>query len=144
MGPAGSHTQTHHNSHPHPVNQQVTNLTNLSSHPSAAAATAAFPSFFPAPYTHFQHLAALHTSLTGHTINTTDLILNQTNGHTANLWPSTTNNIQSSNAASSGRLSPFDFHLNGQGESFLFFIFFCFSCFSFSIPTSAWQISTKS
>lgn len=136
MGPAGSHTQHHHNSHPHSNSQQATAVPHLASHPSTV-----FPSFF-SPYAHFQHLAALHTSFGGSNLSTTDLILNQTSAHTSSLWPgsptlSSTTNGQlpqtPSSAASSGRLSAFDFYTNGQGE-FFFIIFF--SCKYFSVSQS--------
>lgn len=116
MGPAGSQTHTHHN-----LPLIATHLQNLSTQQTVAAdaagaAAAPFPTFF-SPLTHFQHLAALHTSLTANTINT-DLILNQTNAHTTNLWPTTNPQLSytSANAVNSGRLTPFDFHVNGQGE----------------------------
>lgn len=123
MGPAGSQTQPHHNSHPHSSNQQATAVP----HPNTP-----FPSYF-SPYSHFQHLAALNTSaFGGSNLNTTDLIFNQTSALTSSLWPgsptfSSTTNGQlpqtPSSSASSGRVSAFDFYTNGQGEFyFLFFI----------------------
>lgn len=136
MGPAGSQTQHHHNSQPihnsHNNSSQLASaVPHLSSHPATAAA--AFPSFY-SPYSHFQHLAALHTSFGGSNLSTTDLILNQTSAHTSSLWPgsptlsSTTNGHlpqTPSNAACGGRLSAFDFYTNGQGEFFILFpVFF--------------------
>ncbi|XP_055326828.1 protein winged eye isoform X6 [Sitodiplosis mosellana] len=118
MGPAGSQTQHHHNSHPHSNNQQPTAVPHLAPHPNTP-----FPSYF-SPYSHFQHLAALHTSaFGGSNLNTTDLFLNQTSALTSSLWPgsptlSSTTNGQlpqtPSSAASSGRVSAFDFYTNGQ------------------------------
>ncbi|XP_031635992.1 protein winged eye isoform X3 [Contarinia nasturtii] len=117
MGPAGSQTQHHHNSHPHSNSQQATAVPHLAPHPNTP-----FPSYF-SPYSHFQHLAALHTSFGGSNLSTTDLILNQTSALTSSLWPgsptlSSTTNAHlphtPSNAASSGRLSAFDFYTNGQ------------------------------
>lgn len=123
LGPGGSQTQ-----HPHNLHPQSNNNNNNSQQPATAVphftathpATAAFPSFF-SPYSHFQHLAALHTSFGGSSnLSTTDLILNQTS-----LWPgsptlsSTTNGHlpqTPSSAGSGGRVSAFDFYTNGQGE----------------------------
>lgn len=132
-GPGGSRTQHPHNTN-HSQQQQQPQpasavLPHLATHPATA-----FPSFFP-PYSHFQHLAALHASFGGSNLSTTDLILNQTSAHTASLWPgsptlsSTTNGHlpqTPSSAASSGRVSAFDFYTNGQGE------FSCFPFFSIS------------
>lgn len=125
MGPAGSQTQ-HQNSHPHSNSQQATAVPYLAPHPSTP-----FPSYF-SPYSHFQHLAALHTSFGGSNLNTPDLIFNQTSALTSSLWPgsptlSSTTNGQlphtPSSAASSGRLSAFDFYTNGQGEFLSTFFF---------------------
>lgn len=127
MGPAGSQTQHHHNSHPHSNNQQPTAVSHLTPHPSTP-----FPSYF-SPYSHFQHLAALHTSaFGGSNLNTSDLILNQTSALTSSLWPgsptlSSTTNGQlpqtPSSAASSGRVSAFDFYTNAQGEFYFSILF---------------------
>lgn len=120
MGPvSGSQTQHHHNSHPFSNHQQTTAVPQL-----APQLGTPFPSFY-SPYSHFQHLAALHTSFGGSNLSSTDLILNQTSTHTSNLWPgsptlsSTTNGQLSqtpSSAANSGRLSAFDYYTHGQGE----------------------------
>lgn len=130
VGPAGSQTQHHHNLHPHSNNQQPTAVPHLAPHLNTP-----FPSYF-SPYSHFQHLAALHTSaFGGSNLNTTDLILNQTSALTSSLWPgsptlsSTTNGHlpqTPSSAGSSGRISAFDFYTNGQGEFFLFLLLFIF------------------
>lgn len=126
MGPGGSQTQHPHNNSNHSQQHQqatASALPHLATHPATV-----FPSFF-SPYSHFQHLAALHTSFGGSNLSTTDLLLNQTSAHTASLWPgsptlsSTTNGHlpqTPSSASSSGRVSAFDFYTNGQGE---------FSCF---------------
>lgn len=125
MGPAGSQTQHHHNSQPNSNNQQTTGAQHLTTPLSAP-----FPSFF-SPYSHFQHLSALHTSFGGSNLSSTDLILSQTSAHTSNHCPgsptlsSTTNGHlpqTPTSVASSGRISAFDFYTNGQGEFFdLFF-----------------------
>lgn len=129
MGPAGSQTQHHHNSHPHSNNQQPTAVPHLAPHPNTP-----FPSYY-SPYSHFQHLAALHTSaFGGSNLNTSDLFLNQTSALASSLWPgsptlSSTTNGQlpqtPSSAASSGRVSAFDFYTNAQGEFYFCILFLC-------------------
>lgn len=134
MGPAGSQTQHHHSSQPHSNSQQASAVPHFASHPATA-----FPSFF-SPYSHFQHLAALHTTFGGSNLNTTDLILNQTSAHTTSLWPgsptlSSTTNGQlpqtPSSAACSGRVSAFDFYTNGQGEFSHFPFHYLAHCYFF-------------
>lgn len=144
-GPGGSRTQHPHNSNHSQQQQPATAvLPHLATHPATA-----FPSFF-SPYSHFQHLAALHTSFGGSNLSTTDLILNQTSAHTASLWPgsptlsSTTNGHlpqTPSSAGSSGRVSAFDFYTNGQGEFSCFPLFIlCLSHFSLSISSIRSQL----
>lgn len=118
FGPGGSQTQPHHNSNSN--NQQASTIPHIATHP-----TTAYPPFY-SPYSHLQHLAALHTSVFGaNNLNTSDLLLNQTNVHASNLWPVATNDQYSHsaslNAASSGRISAFDFHSNNQGEFIEYF-----------------------